>query len=99
MTTNSGQPPDCSSRLDRVEMLLARVAEQQAVTQSQVSANAQAITRLEANQAALSERVNIMGERVDTLAESIRVLVPIIQSIQLENRRILDILQQRGEKG
>ncbi|BAC90576.1 hypothetical protein [Gloeobacter violaceus] len=113
MTTSNGQPPDFPSRLDRIEALVATNSEQIAANISaigrlevSVTANTVAITRLEANQAAMSERVNIMAERVDTLAESIRLLVPIIQSIQsdvrglqLENRRILDILQQRGENG
>ncbi|BAC89165.1 glr1224 [Gloeobacter violaceus PCC 7421] len=113
MTTSNGQPPEFSFRLDRIEAIVAANSEQ-------ITANTTAITRLEANQAALSERVNIMAERVDTVSESVnqvsRIALAILQRVdstqteirdlqtdmrglQLENRRILDILQQRRGDG
>ncbi|WP_231848360.1 hypothetical protein [Gloeobacter violaceus] len=155
MTTNNGQPPEYSSRLDRIEAIVAATSEQIAANaialsrleesvarhdsvlerleesvarhdsvmgaiQTSIAANAAAIDRLEANQAAGSERLNILTERVNTVSESVNQVSRIafatfqrfdamqveihdlrtdVRGLQLENRRILNILEQRGNNG
>ncbi|BAC90575.1 hypothetical protein [Gloeobacter violaceus] len=120
MTTSHGQPPEFSTRLDRIEAIVAANSEQIVANASAigrlalaVAANTAAITRLEANQAASSERVDIMAERVNTVSESVNQVSHIalatlrridamqveIRGLQTENRRILELLEQRGQGG
>ncbi|AGY60056.1 hypothetical protein [Gloeobacter kilaueensis] len=110
MTTGNGQRDSGSgSRLDRIETALEVLIRQQAVTQQQVDANSRAIADLtvqvaEANNMAVNAIAGLVDvaddliERFDALVVRVDENSGYIRGLQTENRRILDILQQRGEQ-
>jgi chromosome segregation ATPase len=59
-TPSNGQPPD---RLDRVEALLAALAERQDRTQEQIDANTRGIAELRARQDRTQEQLDALAER------------------------------------
>jgi len=104
--------PSEPSRLDRIEALLGILADRQNSTQQQLDQSAaisnartetiflaiqQIVEQQQAAQADFRASITDVVQVFTTLAEQVAEMQSEVRGLQTENRRILDILQNRAD--